>query len=211
MDLVLFDAIPTRWVSKHNSVGLILLQRRNSDAVATKPARQFIKMDRLIPVSTHLSFHSTVPLSLKVTQVIQYKYLSLNYNHQHDSIYWHCPFLRFLPPHLTRSWDPPRSQVREAKTTCSGFLFLDEKTKTTFYLSFAHDRFSYVWKTAFSFNSNTQCSGSTCFWASRIRIHLSKVWIRIRILLSASKNSKKNLDSYCFVTSFGTFYLWKMM
>jgi hypothetical protein len=26
---------------------------------------------------------------------------------------------------------------------------------------------------------------------------------RIRILLSSSKNSKKNLDSYCFVTSFG--------
>jgi hypothetical protein len=34
-------------------------------------------------------------------------------------------------------------------------------------------------------------SGSTCFWASRIRI-----------LLSFSKNSKKNLDFYCFVTSF---------
>ncbi len=33
--------------------------------------------------------------------------------------------------------------------------------------------------------------GSVCFWAS---------WIRI--LLSSSKNSKKNLDSYCFVTSF---------
>jgi hypothetical protein len=31
--------------------------------------------------------------------------------------------------------------------------------------------------------------GSTCFWASRIRIHQSEVWIRI--LLSASKNSKK--------------------
>ncbi len=31
----------------------------------------------------------------------------------------------------------------------------------------------------------------------------SEVWIRI--LLSASKNSKKNLDSYCFVTSFGLF------
>jgi hypothetical protein len=27
----------------------------------------------------------------------------------------------------------------------------------------------------------------------------------LRILLSASKNSKKNLDSYCFVTSFGLF------
>jgi hypothetical protein len=43
--------------------------------------------------------------------------------------------------------------------------------------------------------SYNQCcrseSGSTCFWAS---------WIRI--LLPPSKNSKKNLDSYCFVTSF---------
>jgi hypothetical protein len=52
-----------------------------------------------------------------------------------------------------------------------------------------------------------QCSGSgsTCFWASRIRIHYPEVWIRlrIRILLSSSKNSKKNLDSHCFVTSFG--------
>jgi hypothetical protein len=43
--------------------------------------------------------------------------------------------------------------------------------------------------------------GSTCFWA--IRIHYSEVWIRI--LLSSSKNIKKNLDSYCFVTSFGLF------
>ncbi len=42
-----------------------------------------------------------------------------------------------------------------------------------------------------------QCStGSACFWDSRIRI---------RILLSSSKNSRKNLDSYCFVTSFGLF------
>jgi hypothetical protein len=51
-----------------------------------------------------------------------------------------------------------------------------------------------------------QCCGcgSTCFWASWIRIHQSEVWIRIRIwiLLSQSINSKKNLDSYCFVTSF---------
>jgi hypothetical protein len=45
-------------------------------------------------------------------------------------------------------------------------------------------------------------SGSTCFWASRIRIHLSEVWIRIRILLSSCKNRKKNLDSYYFVTLF---------
>jgi hypothetical protein len=40
-----------------------------------------------------------------------------------------------------------------------------------------------------------QCcgSGSTCFWAS---------WIRIRMLLSLSKYSMKNLDFYCFVTFF---------
>jgi hypothetical protein len=36
-------------------------------------------------------------------------------------------------------------------------------------------------------------SGSTCFLAS---------WIRIRTLLPLSRNSKKNLDFYCFVTSF---------
>jgi hypothetical protein len=35
---------------------------------------------------------------------------------------------------------------------------------------------------------------STCMWA-----------YRIRILLSASKNSQKNLHSYCFVASFGLF------
>jgi hypothetical protein len=32
--VVLFDAVPTGWVSKHNSVGLIPLQRRYSDTVA---------------------------------------------------------------------------------------------------------------------------------------------------------------------------------
>ncbi len=36
-----------------------------------------------------------------------------------------------------------------------------------------------------------QCCGSVCFWAS---------WIRIQILLSSSKHSKKNFDSYCFAT-----------
>jgi hypothetical protein len=30
---------------------------------------------------------------------------------------------------------------------------------------------------------------------------LSDVWIRIRILLSESKNRRKNHDSYCFVTA----------
>ncbi len=39
--------------------------------------------------------------------------------------------------------------------------------------------------------SESRSTGSTCFWASRSRI---------RILLSSCKNSKKNLDSYYFVT-----------
>jgi hypothetical protein len=34
--VVHFDAIPTGWVSKHNSVGLIPLQRRYFDAVAAQ-------------------------------------------------------------------------------------------------------------------------------------------------------------------------------
>ncbi len=49
--------------------------------------------------------------------------------------------------------------------------------------------------------------GSICFWVSRIRIHLS--WIRI--LISSSKNSKNNIDSYCFVTSLLLIYLRTMM
>jgi hypothetical protein len=55
--------------------------------------------------------------------------------------------------------------------------------------------------------SESRSVGSVCFWATwiRNRIHKSEVWIRI--LLSPSKNSMKNLDSYCFVT----FYLCKMM
>jgi hypothetical protein len=51
-----------------------------------------------------------------------------------------------------------------------------------------------------SFGSGSGSTGSTCFWASWIRIHQSEVWIRI--LLSPSNKSKKNLDSYCFVTYF---------
>ena len=41
---------------------------------------------------------------------------------------------------------------------------------------------------------------SICFWASRIRIHWSEIWIQIRILLSSSRNGKKNIDSNCFAT-----------
>jgi hypothetical protein len=39
--------------------------------------------------------------------------------------------------------------------------------------------------------SESGCTGSTSFWASRIRI-----------LLSLSKNRKKSLDFYCLATSF---------
>jgi hypothetical protein len=42
-------------------------------------------------------------------------------------------------------------------------------------------------------NPHSESTESTCFWASRIRI---------RILLLPCKNSKKNLDSYYFVTLF---------
>jgi hypothetical protein len=42
--------------------------------------------------------------------------------------------------------------------------------------------------------------GSICFWASRIPI-----------LLSSNNYSKKNFDSYCFVTSFWLFIFKKMM
>ncbi len=49
---------------------------------------------------------------------------------------------------------------------------------------------------------NPDPSNPYAFGASwiRIRIHQSEVWIRI--LLSSFKNSKQNLDSYCFVTLF---------
>jgi hypothetical protein len=63
-------------------------------------------------------------------------------------------------------------------------------------------------KSATSSGTSSQCcgsgseSGSVCFWASWIRIHLSEAWIRIRSILSSSINNKKTLDSYCFVTSF---------
>ncbi len=61
--------------------------------------------------------------------------------------------------------------------------------------------------------SNMQCCGSgsasVCFCASRIRIRIRKlqvrIWIRLQILQSSNKNSKKNLDFYCFVTSLWIF------
>ncbi len=57
----------------------------------------------------------------------------------------------------------------------------------------------------FNQRSGSGFTESTCFWASRIQIHYSAVWILLRILLSSSKNSRRNLDSSCFVTSFGFF------
>ncbi len=41
------------------------------------------------------------------------------------------------------------------------------------------------------------------FWAFLIRIRIRKLQLRIRLLPSLGKNSKKNLDFYCFVT-----FLW---
>jgi hypothetical protein len=41
-----------------------------------------------------------------------------------------------------------------------------------------------------------QCFGCYLLVAGTVRIR-----IQLRILLSSSKNSEKNLDSYCFVTS----------
>ncbi len=68
--------------------------------------------------------------------------------------------------------------------------------------------------------SGSGSTGSTCFWASqiRIRIHLSEVWIRIRILLwiliwillSSCKKVKKTLiptNLWLFLT----LYLWTIM
>jgi len=52
------------------------------------------------------------------------------------------------------------------------------------------------WVSFFELGGQCCGSGSTCFWAS---------WIRIRILISLRKYSKKNLDFYCFVTSFWLF------
>jgi hypothetical protein len=54
-------------------------------------------------------------------------------------------------------------------------------------------------------------SGSICLWASQIWIHYGSQEIRIRILLSSSKNSKKNIDFLLFCDFCMTFYLWKMM
>ncbi len=49
--------------------------------------------------------------------------------------------------------------------------------------------------------SGSGSTGSTCFRTSRIQIHWSEVWIRIRsrvrILLSSNKNSTKNLHLFC--------------
>ncbi len=46
-------------------------------------------------------------------------------------------------------------------------------------------------------------SGSVCFWISWIQIRIRQSEVRSRILLSSSKKSQKNIDSYFFVT-----FLW---
>jgi hypothetical protein len=63
--------------------------------------------------------------------------------------------------------------------------------------------------------TRTPTSGSssgfqqTAVLGIRIWIRWSKVQVLVWILLSASKNSKTNLDSYCFVTSLWLFNLEK--
>ena len=57
------------------------------------------------------------------------------------------------------------------------------------------------WKTS-NLPKAKQCSGSgsvgtICFWASWIRIRISNLYVRIRILPPTSKKFKKNLDFYC--------------
>jgi hypothetical protein len=55
--------------------------------------------------------------------------------------------------------------------------------------------------------SSVSGSGYTCFWASRIRDPLVRGMDPDPDLDPSitAKKSKKNLDSYCFVTSFGLF------
>ena len=48
-------------------------------------------------------------------------------------------------------------------------------------------------------------TGSTCFWASRIRIRIHKPEVWIRILLSSCKNSKKKPWFLLFCDSFWLF------
>ncbi len=60
--------------------------------------------------------------------------------------------------------------------------------------------------------TGSQSVGSLGFWTCWVQIRYSMERIRIRILLSSVKNSKKNPDSYSFVNSLWLFiYLWKMM
>ncbi len=57
---------------------------------------------------------------------------------------------------------------------------------------------------------NQYCgSGSGCFWASLIRIRKYEVRIWIQLWLWISKNSKKNIDSYCCVTFLWLFIIGK--
>ncbi len=112
---------------------------------------------------------------------------------------------------------PPSSQHHDSIACCRDGILGDQFNKRLEFLRHAiHSPFYWqiLQTSILCSGSNNQCcgsgSGSTCFGASRIRIHQSEVWIRIRILLwiririllSSCKNSKKNLDSSYFVTLF---------
>ncbi len=106
--------------------------------------------------------------------------------------------------------------VRESDNWVSIVNFNYSTLQVSRYINYKMIELYLLWFKLFKVYGFFQCcgsgsesgSGSTCFWASRIRIHQSEVWIRIRrwirirILLSSCKNSKKNLDSYYFVTLF---------
>ncbi len=93
-----------------------------------------------------------------------------------------CRGLGLLLPDLLRSDDPPVGQ--QWRATC---------------------RWDWLDKNYPFLQSSGSESGSTCFWASRIRIHLSEVRIRIRSFYHQAKIVRKTYESYCFVTSFGLF------
>ncbi len=116
----------------------------------------------------------------------------------------------FIPDPDLDLWHVPDPGVKKASDPRYGFQNKEENM----FSNLGHPKvFNQCWG-----SGSESGSGSTRFWASRIRIHYSEVWIRIRILLwirilillSSCKNSKKTLIP-TILWLFWTFYLWKMM
>jgi hypothetical protein len=79
--VVLLDAIPTGWVSKHSSVGLILLQCRYSEAVAA-PRRSIPKFSSFYFAvienpQKYLAAEKPVGMASKSTTAAKYVYAPL--------------------------------------------------------------------------------------------------------------------------------------